>query len=83
MILGVALCSWAGDLRDRMQKGAETRKKGSLFVRGILICFASGILSTLFNIALTYGKVILFLASDWARAITGQTINVDGGWHMH
>ena len=28
-------------------------------------------------------KTALFLASDWARAITGQTINVDAGWHMH
>ena len=28
-------------------------------------------------------KTALFLASDWARTITGQTINVDAGWHMH
>ena len=27
--------------------------------------------------------MIAFLASDHAATITGQTINIDGGWVMH
>lgn len=28
-------------------------------------------------------RACLFLASEWSDGITGQTINVDGGWVMH
>ena len=28
-------------------------------------------------------RVCLFLSSEWSDGMTGQTLNVDGGWYMH
>lgn len=32
---------------------------------------------------LDVGRVCLFLSTDWSGAMTGQTLNVDGGWIMY
>ena len=32
---------------------------------------------------LDIARTALFLASEWSDGLTGQTLNVDGGWHMH
>jgi len=56
MLAGVLLCAWAGELRGRAQsRKLETRKVTS---RGILICLIAGLLSTFFNLVLSYGEVI-------------------------
>ena len=55
MLAGVLLCAWAGELRGRAQSQEVIRK---VTTRGILICFVAGLLSTFFNLALSYGEVI-------------------------
>jgi L-rhamnose-H+ transport protein len=56
MLSGVLLCAWAGELRGRAQfQKAETRK---VTTRGILICLIAGLLSTFFNLVLSYGEII-------------------------
>lgn len=62
MLFGVVLCAWAGDLRDKVQSGRTERAKGGRFVRGLVLCLAAGVLSTLFNVALAYGRNIPRLA---------------------
>ena len=54
MLVGVLLCTWAGELRGRAIS-AEAR---TVTLRGIAICLIAGVLSTLFNIALSYGEVV-------------------------
>jgi L-rhamnose-H+ transport protein len=54
MLVGVLLCTWAGELRGRAIS-AEAR---TVTLRGIVICLLAGLLSTLFNIALSYGEVV-------------------------
>ena len=82
MMFGVASCSWAGDLREKLQSSQENRPKRTRFVRGIVICFAAGFLSTLFNIALTYGEVLTEAAIETgadpfyaANAVWGVTVS--------
>jgi L-rhamnose-H+ transport protein len=56
MLAGVLLCAWAGELRGRSQsQKVETRK---VTTRGILICLIAGLLSTFFNLVLSYGEII-------------------------
>ena len=68
MLAGVLLCAWAGELRGRSAAASGTR---AITTRGILICFAAGLLSTLFNIVLAYGEVI----SKQAVAHGANTLN--------
>lgn len=49
MLAGVLLCARAGGAREK------ARPRDPRFKTGIVICFAAGLLSTLFNIALAYG----------------------------
>jgi L-rhamnose-H+ transport protein len=61
MLAGVLLCAWAGELRAREQsQKVQTRK---VTTRGILICLIAGLLSTFFNLVLSYGEVISKQAS--------------------
>ncbi|HWC00459.1 MAG TPA: L-rhamnose/proton symporter RhaT [Bryobacteraceae bacterium] len=56
MLAGVLLCALAGHLRGKAQSAkAEVR---AITTRGILICSLAGVLSTLFNVALSYGEII-------------------------
>jgi 3-oxoacyl-[acyl-carrier protein] reductase len=34
-------------------------------------------------VPLDIARVCLFLACEWSDGMTGQTVNVDGGWVMH
>ena len=34
-------------------------------------------------VPLDVARVCVFLASEWSDGMTGQTVNVDGGWVMH
>ena len=54
MLVGVLLCTWAGELRGRAGS-AEAR---TVTLRGITVCLLAGLLSTLFNVALSYGEVV-------------------------
>ena len=57
MLAGVVLCAWAGDLRGKAQSAKSESR--AITTRGILVCLIAGLLSTLFNVALTYGDVIM------------------------
>jgi L-rhamnose-H+ transport protein len=58
MLAGVLLCARAGGMREKAQASAVRRSRDPHFRRGIMMCFAAGILSTLFNIALANGRPI-------------------------
>lgn len=81
---GVALCSWAGDLRERQQSAGKPGRKSGAARRGILLCLLAGVLSTLFNVALTYGQRIsqqaeAYGASPLAAANAVWAIAVSAG----
>jgi L-rhamnose-H+ transport protein len=56
MLVGVLLCAWAGRLRG--SRASAQGQERSATAGGILICFAAGVLSTLFNVALANGGAI-------------------------
>jgi L-rhamnose-H+ transport protein len=58
IVLGVMLCARAGGLRDQSRSPGGAKVRDSRFARGILICFISGLLAPLLNIALTLGAEI-------------------------
>jgi hypothetical protein len=58
MLSRVVLCAWAGHAGESAQTAAAERPRNPRFRMGILICFAAGLLATLFNIALAYGAPI-------------------------
>lgn len=57
ILLGVFLCAWAGYLRERSKPIPSTHQpRGTISgTRGIAICFAAGVLTTLLNLALAQG----------------------------
>ena len=61
MIAGIIMCARAGFLRDRnraQQSGEKEQAVKSDAKKGLLICFASGILGSSFNFAMINGKPI-------------------------
>lgn len=58
IVLGVMLCARAGGLRDQLKSPGVVQVRDPRFARGILICFISGMLAPLLNIALTLGAEI-------------------------
>jgi L-rhamnose-H+ transport protein len=69
VIFGVALCSKAGALRE----AAAPKKTGS-FVRGLIICVLSGVLSPMFNFAVAFLDDIARLAQ--AQGVSAATASV-------
>ncbi|MBI4873214.1 MAG: hypothetical protein HY822_01130 [Acidobacteria bacterium] len=69
VILGVALCSKAGALRQ-----AAAPKKSGNFVRGLILCILSGVLSPMFNFAVAFLDDIASLAQ--AQGVSGPTASV-------
>jgi L-rhamnose-H+ transport protein len=69
VILGVALCSKAGALRE----AAAPRKTGN-FLRGLVICILSGVLSPMFNFAVAFLDDIANLAQ--AQGVSAATASV-------
>ena len=70
MLSGVLLCARAGQLREPR---AAASGQGAAVTRGILICFLAGCLSTLFNVALTYGQVIARQAVAQGASVPNST----------
>src|SRR5262249_6745453 len=58
LLAGVLLCTRAGILRERKQQEKHPPSAHSAARTGALICLLAGLLSTLLNVALTYGADI-------------------------
>ena len=69
VILGVALCSKAGALRE-----AAAPKQTGNFVRGLILCILSGVLSPMFNFAVAFLDDIAGLAQ--AQGVSSATASV-------
>jgi len=62
MVVGVLLCARAGELRERPGSDATRRPADPRFLRGLLVCFISGMLSPLLNVSLVAGIGVTHLA---------------------
>jgi L-rhamnose-H+ transport protein len=62
MIIGVIMCTVAGDMREKIQSHAVLRARDPRFRRGLAICIGAGVLSTAFNLALVVGQPIAHIA---------------------
>lgn len=58
MLVGLAVCSRAGNLKASAEGSLNEGAPGSSFGRGLLYCVAAGLLSALVNFALIYGAPI-------------------------
>ncbi len=64
MLVGVLLCTVAGDLREKMQSHAVARPRDPRFRWGLAICIVAGVMSTAFNLALVVGQPIAHVAEQ-------------------
>jgi L-rhamnose-H+ transport protein len=64
MLVGVLLCTAAGDLREKMQSHAVARPRDPRFRWGLAICILAGVMSTAFNLALVVGQPIARIAEQ-------------------
>lgn len=78
VIIGISLCARAGSLKEnRGNGGAEgaeghaEKKKASRYSWGILICIASGILSSMLNLALAFGQPVAAAAVHTGASAAG------------
>lgn len=78
VIVGISLCARAGSLKESRDngetEGAEARAKMSKAGRyswGILICIASGILSSMLNLALAFGQPVATAAMHTGASAAG------------
>ena len=86
LLAGVLLCTIAADLRERRQNQDKPKQQRSAARTGIGICLLAGVLSTMQNVALTYGAVIAKKAEElgtstfnaansvWAVAVTAGSL---------
>lgn len=81
VVAGVLLCAWAGHLRGKGQlpSAGVPAHGATVAMRGILICLAAGLLSTLLNLALAYGHVISQAA---ARAGSSEFNAANAVWSV-
>jgi L-rhamnose-H+ transport protein len=62
MLTGVLMCTFAGDMREKIQSHAVARARDPRFRRGLVICIFAGALSTAINLALVVGQPIALMA---------------------
>jgi L-rhamnose-H+ transport protein len=69
MLIGVALCSWAGGRREREQEAQPARMEGS-YMSGLALAAAAGLLAPMLNYALAFGDSLIIeaLRQHTARA---------------
>jgi len=97
VLVGIALCAWAGGLKsaesagqhDEVTTASAEQQKRSRYRTGLLICIASGVLSSMLNLALAFGAPIAESAvrtgasaagaqnAVWALAVgAGSLVNI-------
>jgi len=75
LLVGVGLCAWAGGLRgDR-----RSTSQGGEFGKGLALCFLSGALSPMINLALAFGEPITRSA---VNAGTSSTFSANAVWAL-
>lgn len=62
MLTGVLMCTFAGDMREKIQSHAMTRARDPRFRKGLALCILAGVMSTSFNLALVKGQPIALIA---------------------
>ncbi|HUZ47219.1 MAG TPA: L-rhamnose/proton symporter RhaT [Terriglobia bacterium] len=94
VVLGIVLCSIAGQRRERETMGQPEAQGRSRLAVGLVICIASGVLSAMLNFAFVFGKelqssALSFGASPsasantiWALALTMGFI-ANGGYCLY
>jgi len=71
-------CVAPGQIGDTEMAKASMAKLGADYFKDLLATIPLGHFGEVRDIA----EAVLFLASDRARYITGETLNVNGGMHM-
>ncbi len=59
MIVGILICARAGTLREKAQQTSKSAASGTdknLMIKGLILCFVTGIVGSSFNFALIEGK---------------------------
>lgn len=64
MLAGVLMCTFAGDLREKIQSHAVARARDPRFRKGLALCVLAGVMSTAFNLALVVGQPIAHIAES-------------------
>jgi L-rhamnose-H+ transport protein len=68
MLAGVLMCTFAGDMRERIQSHAVARARAPRFRKGLALCILAGVMSTAFNLALVVGQPIAHIAERMGAA---------------
>jgi L-rhamnose-H+ transport protein len=68
MLAGVMMCTFAGDMREKIQSHAVARAHDPRFRKGLALCILAGAMSTAFNLALVVGQPIAHIAEGMGAA---------------